>query len=144
MLDDEINAITYQARHINDEFHKIAKEAYQFARTHHANPKYEAFRNSDEGRDWKKGKLTECNHRCPERNKLINDNNSSIDHKHPRRHYPWLTWEISNLWVLCRDCNKNKGDRSWDEYLNAIKVYRGQAAVNRVLKYAPTAKLSGE
>ena len=133
---DKIDAIAIEIQQINNEFHSIAKDAYQFARKHHADPKYEAFRNSDEGRAWKKQKLAECNSRCPECNKIINDNNSNIDHKHPRRHYPWLAWDVNNLWILCRDCNQNKSDRKWDEYLHAVKVYRGSAAANRILKYA--------
>ena len=139
---EEIEAIAREAQRINTEFHKNAKKAYQLARSQHADPKYEAFRNSDEGRNWKKQKLITCNHRCPECNKLINENNSNIDHKHPRRHYPWLAWDINNFWILCRDCNTNKTDKEWDEYLNAVKVYRGQAAVDRILKYAPTATLN--
>ena len=136
---DKIDAIAFEAKQINNEFHKLAREAYQFARKQHAEPKYEAFRDSDEGRTWKKQKLAECNYRCPECNKLINGNNSNIDHKYPRRHYPWLAWDVRNLWVICRDCNRNKSDMRWDEYIHAVKVYRGQAAVNRIFKHAPSA-----
>lgn len=133
---DKIDAISLSAKRVNDEFHRSAREAYQFARKQYADPKYETFRDSDEGKAWKEQKLVECKYRCPECNKLINDNNSNIDHKHSRRYYPWLAWDVSNLWVICRDCNKNKSDMGWDEYLYAVKVYRGQAAVNRILKHA--------
>lgn len=133
---DKIDTIAQEAKRVNDEFHKSARDAYQFAREQYADPKYEAFRDSVAGKAWKKQKLTECNNRCPECNKLINDRNSNIDHKHPRRYYPWLAWDVNNLWVICKDCNLNKSDKQWDEYLNSVKIYRGQAAVNRILKYA--------
>lgn len=141
---DEIEAIAREATRINHNFHQIAREAYQFARKNHADPKYNAFRDSDLGRSWKQRKLAECDRYCPECRKPINENNSDIDHKHPRRHYPWLAWDVDNLWVLCKECNQNKGDKQWEEYLNAVKLYRGQAAVNRILKHAPPATLSGK
>jgi 5-methylcytosine-specific restriction endonuclease McrA len=139
---DKIDALALEAQRINDKFHRLARTTYQFTRKQYADPKYEAFRDSDEGRAWKKQKLAECNNRCPECHKLISDNNSNIDHKHPRRYHPWLAWDVNNLWVMCRDCNLNKSDMEWDEYLYAVKIYRGQAAVNRILKYAPSASSS--
>ena len=36
-----------------------------------------------------------------------------VDHIKPRRRYPGLALERSNLQVLCDDCNQGKG--SWDE-----------------------------
>jgi 5-methylcytosine-specific restriction endonuclease McrA len=36
-----------------------------------------------------------------------------IDHIKPRSKYPDLQLEISNLQILCRDCNMGKG--AWDE-----------------------------
>jgi 5-methylcytosine-specific restriction endonuclease McrA len=36
-----------------------------------------------------------------------------VDHIKPRYHYPELQWELSNLQVLCADCNIGK--RAWDE-----------------------------
>jgi rubredoxin len=36
-----------------------------------------------------------------------------VDHIKPRGKYPELELEISNLQVLCRDCNLGKG--AWDE-----------------------------
>lgn len=134
---EDIDAIACQAQLINNKFHETAREAYQFVRKNHTDPKYEAFRDSDGGRAWKKQKLAECNYRCPECNKIINENNSNIDHKHPRRHYPWLAWEVDNLWVICKVCNENKSDKKWDEYLEAVRAYRGRTAFARVLKYAP-------
>lgn len=138
-MTDELEPLFYRIQHINRKFHHTAREAYEFARQHHADPKYEAFRDSEAGRKWKAQKLAECNYRCPECNKLLNDFNSSIDHKHPRRHYPWLAWDISNLWVLCKVCNRNKSDRQWDDYLEIVKRDRGHIAFKRILKYAPPA-----
>lgn len=138
---NKIDAIALEAKRINDDFHQNARVAYQFARKQYVDPKYEAFRDSDKGRTWKKQKLVDCNNRCPECNKLITNSNSSIDHKHPRRHYPWLAWDVSNLWVMCRDCNNNKSDMKWREYLIKVKVNRGQTAVDRILKHAPSATI---
>lgn len=135
---EEIEAIARQVERINNQFQRTARETYQFTRKNYTDPKYAAFRDSKEGRAWKKQKLAECNYRCPECNKIINENNSNIDHKHPRRHYPWLAWEVDNLWVICKVCNENKSDKKWTEYLEAVQVYRGQTAIARILKYAPS------
>ena len=139
---DKIDEFARVARRINNAFHKTACDAYLFARDQHADPKYDAFRTSEAGRAWKQQKIIECNRRCPECNKIINNNNANIDHKYPRRHYPWLAWEIDNLWVLCMDCNKRKGDLEWDAYLNMVRSRRGQVVVDRILKYAPPCELS--
>lgn len=40
----------------------------------------------------------------------------TIDHKLPRAQYPWLSLEFKNLWVICRDCNQEKGEMHWYEY----------------------------
>ena len=40
----------------------------------------------------------------------------TIDHKLPRSQYPWFSLEWSNLWVICQQCNREKGERSWYEY----------------------------
>lgn len=134
---DILNAIAREARQINSEFHRIAKDAYQFARSEYADPKYKAFRDSAEGKAWKQQKLLECRHRCPICNKSINDFNSNIDHKHPRRYYPWLAWDIDNLWVICKTCNESKGAMQWDVYLEMVERCYGQAAIARIMKYAP-------
>jgi 5-methylcytosine-specific restriction endonuclease McrA len=141
---DLLNAIAREARQINAEFHRMAREAYQFARAEYADPRYEAFRDSDAGKAWKQRKLVECNHRCPICTRLINDRNSNIDHKHPRRYYPWLAWDIDNLWVICRTCNEDKADLLWDVYLVRIKARFGQAAIDRIAKYAPPATVDRE
>ena len=40
----------------------------------------------------------------------------TIDHKLPRSQYPWLAMEFENLWVICRFCNREKGEKHWYEY----------------------------
>ena len=40
----------------------------------------------------------------------------TIDHKLPRAQYPWLSLDFRNLWVICRVCNQEKGERHWYEY----------------------------
>ncbi|MBE9068892.1 HNH endonuclease [Leptolyngbya cf. ectocarpi LEGE 11479] len=40
----------------------------------------------------------------------------TIDHKLPRAHYPWLSLDFENLWVICHLCNEEKGERDWYEY----------------------------
>ena len=40
----------------------------------------------------------------------------TIDHKLPRSQYPWLSLEWSNLWVICRTCNREKAEKHWYEY----------------------------
>jgi 5-methylcytosine-specific restriction endonuclease McrA len=36
-----------------------------------------------------------------------------VDHIKPRSKFPKLSYELSNLQILCRDCNLGKG--AWDE-----------------------------
>lgn len=40
----------------------------------------------------------------------------TIDHKLPRSQYPWLSMDFNNLWVICRACNREKGEKHWFEY----------------------------
>lgn len=40
----------------------------------------------------------------------------TIDHKLPRSQYPWLALDFRNLWVICLDCNREKGELHWYEY----------------------------
>jgi hypothetical protein len=54
---------------------------------------------------------------CPIcRRKYDRYNHKTIDHKLPRSHYPWLSIEFDNLWVVCKECNIEKGDLNWFEY----------------------------
>ena len=40
----------------------------------------------------------------------------TVDHKLPRSQYPWLSMNWDNLWVICQQCNREKGERNWYEY----------------------------
>jgi HNH endonuclease len=46
----------------------------------------------------------------------------TIDHKLPRSHYPWLSMEFDNLWVICNHCNIEKSDMNWFEYEQYIFI----------------------
>lgn len=48
--------------------------------------------------------------------KFSRHNSRSIDHKLPRAQYPWLSLDFRNLWVICHQCNQEKGERHWYEY----------------------------
>ncbi|VEP17426.1 HNH endonuclease [Hyella patelloides LEGE 07179] len=47
----------------------------------------------------------------------------TIDHKLPRSQYPWLSMEFQNLWVICQECNKEKGEKHWYEYEQYIFLH---------------------
>jgi hypothetical protein len=51
-----------------------------------------------------------CNHYFSERK------GRTIDHKLPRAQYPWLSMDFRNLWVICWQCNREKGEMGWYEY----------------------------
>ncbi len=54
---------------------------------------------------------------CPVcRAKFSHFNGRSIDHKLPRAQYPWLSLDFRNLWVICYECNQEKGEMHWYEY----------------------------
>lgn len=44
----------------------------------------------------------------------------TIDHKLPRAQYPWLSMSFENLWVICKPCNQEKGEKHWFEYEHYI------------------------
>lgn len=39
-----------------------------------------------------------------------------VDHIKPRSKFPELTWEISNLQILCEKCNQGKGAKYIDDW----------------------------
>lgn len=54
---------------------------------------------------------------CPICSEIYPDiGGKTVDHKLPRAQYPWLSLEWSNLWVICRACNREKGEMNWYEY----------------------------
>jgi 5-methylcytosine-specific restriction endonuclease McrA len=46
----------------------------------------------------------------------------TIDHKLPRSQYPWLSMTMTNLWVICRECNIEKAEMHWYQYEHYIFV----------------------
>jgi hypothetical protein len=61
--------------------------------------------------------------RCPIcQEKYLRSNYKTIDHKLPRSHYPWLSMNFDNLWVICKDCNIEKSDLNWFEYEQYIFI----------------------
>jgi len=46
----------------------------------------------------------------------------TVDHKLPRAQYPWLSLDFKNLWVICRICNREKGEMHWYEYEHYMYV----------------------
>ncbi|MGP1384978.1 MAG: HNH endonuclease [Thainema sp.] len=46
----------------------------------------------------------------------------TIDHKLSRSQYPWLSLDFRNLWVICRACNREKGEMHWYEYEHYVFV----------------------
>ncbi|MEN8446884.1 MAG: HNH endonuclease signature motif containing protein [Cyanobacteria bacterium J06555_13] len=60
---------------------------------------------------------------CPVCERKFSDcGGPTVDHKLPRAQYPWLSMEFKNLWVICRDCNREKAERHWYEYEHYIFV----------------------
>ena len=47
----------------------------------------------------------------------------TIDHKLPRSQYPWLSTNFKNFWVICRDCNQEKGEKHWFEYEHYMFIH---------------------
>lgn len=47
----------------------------------------------------------------------------TIDHKLPRAQYPWLSMDFKNLWVICRECNREKAERHWYEYEHYMYIH---------------------
>lgn len=47
----------------------------------------------------------------------------TIDHKLPRSQYPWLSLDFKNLWVICKACNQEKGEKHWFEYEHYILIH---------------------
>lgn len=52
--------------------------------------------------------------------KYRNRGGKTIDHKLPRAQYPWLSMKFENLWVICKICNQEKGEKNWYEYEHYI------------------------
>jgi 5-methylcytosine-specific restriction endonuclease McrA len=77
---------------------------------------------TQESRDWIKDNSDWF---CP----ICGDNyydkgGKTIDHKLPRSQYPWLSMKQDNLWVICQNCNREKGERHWYEYEHYMFINR--------------------
>ena len=69
---------------------------------------------TDESKRWVRDN---ADSRCPICAQFFRDKGGpTVDHKLPRAQYPWLAMDFRNLWVICRDCNREKGERHWYEY----------------------------
>ena len=61
---------------------------------------------------------------CPVCNQRFADRDGpTIDHKLPRAQYPWLSLDFRNFWVICRICNREKGERHWYEYEHYMLIH---------------------
>lgn len=69
---------------------------------------------TDESREWVRNNSERFCPACGVR--FSRFNGRSIDHKLPRAQYPWLSLDFSNLWVICHQCNQEKGERHWYDY----------------------------
>ncbi len=65
----QLKALVHEGSKAIKEFRQTARKTYTYTRTKYVDPKYNAWRDSDEGKAWKQEKLTECNYRCLECNK---------------------------------------------------------------------------
>ncbi|MBH8574780.1 HNH endonuclease [Nostocaceae cyanobacterium CENA369] len=107
----------------NKRYHKLTYQDFENYRKYdywrYINGDYECG-TTQESKDWVKDH-SDCY--CP----ICGDNYSTkggktIDHKLPRSQYPWLSIEFKNLWVICKFCNQEKGDRHWYNYEHYIFV----------------------
>ncbi|OUC13431.1 MAG: HNH endonuclease [Alkalinema sp. CACIAM 70d] len=77
---------------------------------------------TQESRDWVKENSESHCPICGEKFS-INNNGKTIDHKLPRSQYPWLSMDFRNLWVICRNCNQEKGEMHWFEYEHYLLIH---------------------
>ncbi|MGI0495329.1 HNH endonuclease [Alkalinema pantanalense CENA528] len=57
------------------------------------------------------------------RDEVERNNGRTMDHKLPRSQYPWLSMDFRNLWVICRNCNQEKGEMHWFEYEHYLLIH---------------------
>jgi HNH endonuclease len=107
----------------NKHYHKLTSQDFQdylqYNNWRYINGKYEC-NSTEESRIWVNNnsglKCPVCNER------YAGSKYKTIDHKLPRSHYPWLSMEFDNLWVICIDCNIEKSDMNWFEYEQYIFI----------------------
>ncbi|MEQ9356589.1 HNH endonuclease [Coleofasciculus chthonoplastes] len=76
---------------------------------------------TQESKDWVKNN---SDWHCPIcGSRFANVGGRTIDHKLPRSQYPWLSLDFRNLWVICRSCNREKGEMHWYEYEHYMFIH---------------------
>lgn len=76
---------------------------------------------TQESKDWARDN---SDFHCPVCGARFSDvGGRTIDHKFPRAQYPWLSLDFRNLWVICRDCNQEKGEMHWYEYEHYMFIH---------------------
>lgn len=101
----------------NYRYHRLTEQDLaiyrQFDHWRYINGKYECG-TTEESRQWVR---ENSDRQCPICGDYFSHFKSrSIDHKLPRAQYPWLSLDFRNLWVICYDCNQEKGEMHWYEY----------------------------
>ena len=119
----------------NKRYHKLTQEDFEDYR------KYDYWRYvggsaecgaTQESKDWVYMHSDQYCPICGEKYTYMNGR--SIDHKLPRARYPWLSLEFKNLWVICRECNQEKGERHWYEY--ELYMFKSHPALYSFIKAA--------
>lgn len=92
---------------------KEAHDYDQYAHWRYVNGVFENG-STQESKNWVRDNSDEL---CPICNcSYSRDNHKTIDHKLPKSKYPWLSMEFKNMWVICNECNKEKGEMDWYDY----------------------------
>lgn len=88
------------------------KRAIELTQKNSPRKRFERWRNSDVGQDWKQREFERVGGQCqccralfPSIHHLV------IDHIQPIAKFPELATEIQNLQLLCHPCNQAKGAR---------------------------------
>ncbi|MGD1901949.1 MAG: HNH endonuclease signature motif containing protein [Geitlerinemataceae cyanobacterium] len=79
---------------------------------HSPRSRFERWRDSSDGKHWKRAQHRKQRGRCACCQAPIDLNGSHIDHIQPLARAPELACDSGNLQILCADCNYRKGDRA--------------------------------
>lgn len=123
--DKNLESLFKQAAKIgSNRYHKLTSQDFEAYR------KYDYWRyiqgdyecgTTAESKNWVRNN---SDNYCPICEQKYSQNNwKTIDHKLPRAQYPWLSLDFKNLWVICRNCNQEKGEKHWYEYERYIYFY---------------------
>ncbi len=98
-------------------YHRLTSQDFEnylkFNRWRYVNGDYECG-TTQESKQWVRDNSDWYCPICSEN--YYNRGGKTIDHKLPRSQYPWLSMEFDNLWVICKTCNTEKGEKHWFEY----------------------------